>query len=150
MTKLNPAYVDALIKTVNSSPFPRHISMRLIAVETDHAEMELDSGPNHMQPFGIVHGGAIASLIDTTTFWSAFMRVEEDCGMVNIDLKLNYLQAVTDGTLYAAGRCIRAGRSISYTEASIRNGAGELVAHGTSTLMALPGKGLNLGVPKFL
>jgi uncharacterized protein (TIGR00369 family) len=112
--------------------------------------MELDSGPNHMQPFGIVHGGAIASLIDTTTFWSAFMRVAEDCGMVNIDLKLNYLQAVTDGTLYAAGRCIRAGRSISYTEASIRNGAGELVAHGTSTLMALPGKGLNLGVPKFL
>ncbi len=150
MKKLNPAYVDALIKTVNSSPFPRHISMRLIAVEFDHAEMELDSGPNHMQPFGIVHGGAIASLADTTTFWSAFMRVAEDCGMVNIDLKLNYLQAVTDGTLHGAGRCIRAGRSISYTEASIRNGAGELVAHGTSTLMALPGKGLKLGVPKFI
>lgn len=150
MPTLNPAYVAALIETVCNSPFPSHISMRLISAEIDHATMELDSGPNHMQPFGIVHGGAIASLIDSTTFWAAFMRVPEDCGMVNVDLKLNYLKAVTDGTLHAEGRCIRAGRSISYTETTVRGDDGELVAHGTSTLMALPGKGLDLGIPKFV
>ena len=42
------------------------------------------------------------------------------------------------------------GRQISYTEAAVRDDKGELVAHGTSTLMALPGKGLQLGVPKFI
>ena len=39
---------------------------------------------------------------------------------------------------------------MSYAEASVRDEAGGLVAHGTSTLMALPGKGLRIGVPKFL
>ncbi|HEY5780770.1 MAG TPA: PaaI family thioesterase, partial [Lysobacter sp.] len=74
----------------------------------------------------------------------------EDAGLVNVDLKLNYLKAVTGGHLRAEGRCLRAGRQISYTEASVLDESGELVAHGTSTLMALPGKGLKLGIAKFL
>jgi uncharacterized protein (TIGR00369 family) len=69
---------------------------------------------------------------------------------VNVDLKLNYLKAVARGHLRAEGRCLRAGRQLSYTEAKVFEAAGELVAHGTSTLMALPGKGLQLGLPKFL
>ena len=64
--------------------------------------------------------------------------------------ELNYLKTVTGGHLRAEGRCLRAGRQISYTECSVFDEAGELVAHGTSTLMALPGKGLTLGVSKFL
>ena len=104
----------------------------------DACRIELDLAERHLQPFGIVHGGVLATLIDTATFWAGFMRLPEDAGLVNVDLKLNYLKAV------------RAGRQISYAEASVIDVAGELIAHGTSTLMALPGKGLKLGVAKFL
>ena len=90
------------------------------------------------------------ALIDTATFWAGFMRLPEDAGLVNVDLKLNYLKAVTQGRLRAEGRCLRAGRQISYAEATVLDEGGELVAHGTSTLMALPGKGLKISVPKFL
>ena len=92
----------------------------------------------------------IATLIDTATFWAAFLRLPEDAGLVNVDLKLNYLKAATRGHLRAEGRCLRAGRQISYAEARVFDEAGDMVAHGTSTLMALPGKGLKLGVTKFL
>ena len=102
------------------------------------------------QPFGIVHGGVIATLLDTATFWAGFYVLPEDAGLVNVDLKLNYLKAVAGGRLVATGKCLRAGRQLSYTEASVTDEKGELVAHGTSTLMALPGKGLKLGVAKFL
>jgi uncharacterized protein (TIGR00369 family) len=78
------------------------------------------------------------------------MRLPEDAGLVNVDLKLNYLKAVASGRLRAEGRCLRAGKQISYAEASVFSEADELIAHGTSTLMALPGKGLRLGVSKFL
>ena len=37
------------------------------------------------------------TLIDTATFWAAFMRLPEDAGLVNVDLKLNYLKSVVDG-----------------------------------------------------
>ena len=146
----NPAYVAAIQDSVRAAPYPQLIGMTIAALEFDSCRIELALAERHMQPFGIVHGGVLATLIDTATFWAVFMRLPEDAGLVNVDLKLNYLKAVTGGHLRAEGRCLRAGRQISYAEASVFDEAGELLAHGTSTLMALPGKGLTLGVAKFL
>jgi uncharacterized protein (TIGR00369 family) len=146
----NPAYVRAVQDIVHASPYPSLIGMKITALEIDGCRVELDLRGDHMQPFGIVHGGVLATLIDTATFWAAFMRLPEDAGLVNVDLKLNYLKAVARGYLRAEGECLRAGRQISYTVASVYNESGELVAHGTSTMMALPGKGLRVGVAKFI
>ncbi|MGA8179014.1 MAG: PaaI family thioesterase [Desulfobacterales bacterium] len=150
MAKPNEVYIKKLIETVNTSPFPRHLRMKLVSVALDRATVKLETGQCHLQPFGIVHGGVMATLIDTATFWSVFLRLPEDAGLVNIDLKLNYLKSIASGTMTAEGRCIRAGRSINYAEASIKDSRGNLIAHGTSTLMVLPGKGIRLEAKKFL
>jgi uncharacterized protein (TIGR00369 family) len=146
----NPRYIQAVQDAVHGSPYPRLIGMTLAELGFDRCRVDLELAERHMQPFGIVHGGVLATLVDTATFWAAFMRLPEDAGLVNVDLKLNYLKAATGGSLRTEGRCLRAGRQISYAEASVLDATGELVAHGTSTLMALPGKGLGLGFPKFL
>ena len=150
MAKLNKAYIEKLMETVNTSPFPNHLRMRLVSISLDQATVKLVTGQCHLQPFGIVHGGVMATLIDTATFWSAFLRLPEDDGLVNIDLKLNYLKSIVSGVITAEGRCIRAGRSISYAEASVMDKEGSLIAHGTSTLMVLQGKGIHLDAKKFL
>jgi len=150
MTAPNPEYVSRLKKLVGEAPYPRHMNMVLAEIDLDTTVVELTLGECHMQPFGIVHGGVLATMIDTATFWAAFLRLPDGDGLVNADLKLNYLKAVEKGVLRAEGRCLRHGRSVSYAESSVVDEAGELVAHGTSTLMALPGKGLQLGVDKFL
>ena len=146
----NPEYSSEIISIVNSSPYPSHMSMRLMSLELDRATVELEIENCHLQPYGIVHGGVLSTLIDTATFWSVFMRIPEDCGLVNIDLKLNYLQAVATGKLIAEGYAIRSGRSISYAEAKVFNEDNELIVHGTSTLKILPGKGLKAKSRKFL
>lgn len=146
----NPDYIKAVLDAVADSPYPKLIGLRIAALSIDRCRIELPLRHDHLQPFGIVHGGVIATLIDTATFWAAFMRLPEDSGLVNVDLKLNYLKAVVDGELRADGECLRAGRQISYTVASVYDARGELVAHGTSTMMALPGKGIRVGAPKFL
>ncbi|MDR3567833.1 MAG: PaaI family thioesterase [Syntrophobacteraceae bacterium] len=150
MPDLNPEYIRELITLTNASPYPEHIAMRVAAIDLDRAVIELQTGPYHLQPFGVVHGGVLATLIDTATFWAAFMRIPEDCGMVNIDLKLNYLKAVEAGVLIAEGSAIHSGKSISYAEATIYNSSRERIAHGASTLMTLKGKGLKLHSRKFL
>ena len=150
MPKPNPAYIRELLQTVNTSPFPTHLWFRLAAIEFDSARIELDVQQCHLQPFGIVHGGVLATIIDTATFWAVFMRLPQDAGLVNIDLKLNYLAPVSDGRLVGEGRCIRSGRTLSYAEAKVKDEKGTLLAHGTSTLMPLPGKGINLKAGKFL
>ena len=146
----NPDYIQAVQDAVHGAPYPALIGMRLSALAFDRCRIDLELAPRHMQPFGIVHGGVLATLIDTATFWAAFLRLPQDAGLVNVDLKLNYLKAVASGALRAEGECLRAGRQVSYAVASVYDARGELVAHGTSTLMALPGKGLDLPVPKFL
>ena len=146
----NPAYLQAIQDSVRTAPYPHLIGMTLASIDFDRCRIELELAERHLQPFGIVHGGVLATLIDTATFWAGYLRLPDDTGLVNVDLKLNYLKAVTRGRLRAEGRCLRAGRQISYTEASVLDEADELIAHGTSTLMALPGKGLKLGLPKFL
>ncbi|GAC1626508.1 MAG: hypothetical protein NVS9B10_14470 [Nevskia sp.] len=147
---LNPAYIEALQLSVRNAPYVRLIGMELAAIDFNRCRIELELGEQHLQPFGIVHGGVIATLLDTATFWAGFLALPEDSGMVNVDLKLNYLKAASRGRLRAEGECLRAGRQLSYAEASVFDEQGELLARGTSTLMALPGKGLKLGVAKFL
>jgi uncharacterized protein (TIGR00369 family) len=146
----NPEYIRELINIVNTSPFPDHMSMKLVSIAIDRASVDLETARCHLQPYGNVHGGVVATLIDTATFWAAFVRIPEDAGLVNIDLKLNYLKPVQKGTLRAEGIAIRSGKSISYAESKILDAHGELIAHGTSTLMTLPGKGLAVGIKKFV
>ena len=150
MQKVNPAYVEALKGMVKNSPYPSHMQMTLDQIEFDSAEVVIKLAKCHLQPYGIVHGGVVATIIDTATFWAAFLRLPEESGLVNVDLKLNYLQSVIDGNLTARGTCIRPGLSICYSEASVYDENDSLIAHGTSTLMVLSEKGLKVGVPKFL
>src|SRR6187549_4249356 len=117
----NPVYVAAIQQSVRDAPYPHLIGMTIAELAFDRCRIELTLGERHLQPFGIVHGGVLATLIDTATFWAAFMRLPDDSGLVNVDLKLNYLKAVVDGTLRAEGECLRAGRQISYTVASVYN-----------------------------
>ena len=145
----NPEHVRELYEIINTSPFPEHMAMRLAAIEVDRAVIELRTARCHLQAYGIVHGGVLATLIDTATFWSVYLRIPEDAGLVNIDLKLNYLLPVENGLLTARGRAIRSGKKICYAESEVWNAGRQLVAHGTSTLMILPGRGLKLRSPKF-
>lgn len=148
--KANPEYIRKIQHIVGKAPFPKHMAMNLIEMEVGRAKIELLLSTVHLQPFGLVHGGVIATLIDTATFWAVFMSLDEDAGLVNVDLKLNYLRPATHGRLHAQGRSIKEGKSLCYSEATVFDDLGTLLAHGTSTLMILPGKGLDVGVRKFL
>lgn len=145
----NPQYIIEIQQRVRTSPFPEHMAMQLTEMALDRARVELELGTCHLQPFGLVHGGVIATLIDTATFWAVFMRIPADAGLVNVDLKLNYLRPVKKGRLIAEGRRIKDGRSICYSEANVHDETGKLIAHGTSTLMVLPGQGIQTNAEKF-
>ena len=80
----NPAYIQALRDSVKQAPYPNLIGMTIASIEFDRCRIDLDLGEKHLQPFGIVHGGVLATLIDTATFWAGFLRLPEDAGLVNV------------------------------------------------------------------
>ncbi|MFH0823039.1 MAG: PaaI family thioesterase [Pseudomonadota bacterium] len=137
MKKLNPEYVKQVSRAANECPYFRLLSMRIVSLEIGSSVLEIDLDEKHLQPFGLVHGGAFSSIIDAATFWAVFPEVEENAGMTSVDLKLNYLASATSGKLIARGRRIKLGRRLGLGEAEVTDQAGRILAHGTSTLMVM-------------
>ncbi|MBP9021449.1 MAG: PaaI family thioesterase [Syntrophobacterales bacterium] len=154
MRKVNPEYVRAVIALANSGSYFRLISMSIRELGRGHCLMEAEiDGGKHLQAFGFVHGGVYSSLIDTAAFWAAICDLDEDMGITTVDLNVNYLAPIQEGKLITRGKLIKLGRTLGLGEATVTTAAGKLVAHGTSTLMLVPGLGFARGKelpPKFM
>ena len=137
----NPKHVKRLIDLVNNCPYFRLLAMKIREIGVGYSDIEINVAEKHLQPFGLVHGGVFASIIDTAASWALFYAIENhDAGMTSVDLKLNYLAPVTAGKLIAKGRQIKMGKTLGYAEAEVTDDTGKLVAHGTSTIMILTGE----------
>ncbi len=150
MKKLNPDYISELMAAINACNFFQLLSMRLEALSWGSSVLTVAAREKHLQPYGIVHGGVCASLIDAACFWAVFSQAPEDSGLTTVDLKLNYLAPVISGELRAEGECIKLGKQIGLASARVKNSKGELVAHGVSTLMVLQEHSLQSGSPAIL
>jgi uncharacterized protein (TIGR00369 family) len=148
MKKLNPEYIERVKPFVNHSPYFELLSMKILDVGVGFSLLEVDLAEKHLQPFGFVHGGVYASIIDAAAFWSLFCGIEDpNAGATTVDLKLNYLAPTVSGKLIAKGRQIKLGKTLGYAEATVTDENDRLLAHGTSTLMILPGNGLAMDQP---
>ena len=143
MKRLNSEYVERVNFLVNNSPYFSLLSMKILDVGVGYSRLEIDINQKHLQPFGLVHGGVFASIIDAAAFWSVYYGVEDqNSGVTTVDIKLNYLAPAVSGKLVARGRQIKLGKILGYAEAEVANEDGKILAHGTSTVMIQPGRGL--------
>ena len=148
MKKLNPEYIERVTQFVNHCPYFELLSMKILDVGLGFSLLEIHLAEKHLQPFGFVHGGVFASIIDAAAFWALFCGIEDpNAGATTVDLKLNYLAPAVSGKLIAKGRQIKLGKTLGYAEATVTDENGRLLAHGTSTLMILPGNGLAMDHP---
>ena len=148
MKKLNPEYVEKIMAVTNACNFFQLMRMQFEKLSWGEAEILVSAGEKHLQPYGIVHGGVCASIIDAACFWAVFSQAPEDAGITTVDLKLNYLAPVVSGVLHARGACIKLGKTMGLGSATVYRDDGSMVAHGTSTVMLLPGMELAGGMPK--
>ncbi len=49
MQCLNPEYKRELLETVNSSPFPQHLSIKLVSIDINAAKVELETAGCHLR-----------------------------------------------------------------------------------------------------
>ena len=135
--KLNPKYTEAVAMIVNRCPYFSLLSMEIKDLQWGTALLEIQLAEKHLQPFGFVHGGAIASIMDAATFWAVFPQLGSGMGLTTVEIKVNFLAPAQKGKLVAKGRCIRLGKTLALGDAEIRNSEGGLVAHGTATMMVV-------------
>ena len=114
--------------------FPLLVGFDLDDVREDYARLRLRFRPELLQPAGVVHGGVIATLIDSVCVPAIGAGYPERRPYSTIDLAVQYLGAVTSEDLLAEGWIVKRGRSIVFCSAEVRTTpSGELVATGTAT-----------------
>jgi len=137
MRKLNPDHIEAVAGRVNTCPYFRLLSMEIVSLEPGRSLLKATIQEKHLQPYGIVHGGVYASLIDAASFWAGYTEIEDPLAMTTIEMKLNYLAPAAGGMFMARGKVIKTGKTICLAEAVISDEGERLLAHGTATLMVL-------------
>ena len=120
-------------------PVATLIGFRLTAIEPGVAHLEFQAGGRHANPMGTLHGGVLCDVADAAMGLAFASTLDEGELFTTLELKINFLQQITDAKLYAVGRVVRRGRRIGLAECDVTDEADRLVARGSSTCMVLRG-----------
>jgi uncharacterized protein (TIGR00369 family) len=96
----------------------------------------------HENPMGTMHGGVVATLVDTAMGCALSSLLSADTGFTTLELKTNFVRAITQvtGRVYAEGTVVHSGGRVAMTEARVHDDSGALYAHATSTCLILRNK----------
>ncbi len=100
--------------------FPSLIGMRIEEVRTDYCRMRLPFRDVLEQPAGVVHGGAIASLLDSVVVPAVGGAYGADARLSTVDMHVQYMSALVRDDLVAEGWIVRRGRTIVFCESEAR------------------------------
>ena len=112
---------------LKENAFTVHNFYELEAVERDRAVYRLDIRPESLNPYGMVHGGALYTMADD----AAGLAVHTDGRhYVTQSGTLNFLTNQPKGVIRAEGRVRRRGKQTVYASVEITNKEGVLLAAG--------------------
>ena len=117
------------------------LGMELDEVEPGRTVFSLHADELHENPMGSMHGGIVATLVDTAMGCALSSRLPADAGFTTLELKTNFVRAITQATgrVYAEGTVVHSGGRVATTEARVHDSNGTLYAHATSTCLILRG-----------
>jgi len=135
--KLDSAHVERLSQALDSVPFAKFMGIELDEIDAGVATLSFEIKPELKQNHGVVHGGAIASLIDSATAFAIISLLPTDEHATTVDLTISYLRPVTEGRARAIARVIRSGKRLIVVSAELFDDRGTLAATALSTYIKI-------------
>jgi uncharacterized protein (TIGR00369 family) len=118
--------------------FPSLVGLVLEEVRTDYCRMRLPFRPELEQPAGVVHGGAIATVLDTVVVPAVGQAYAPEARFSTVDFHVQYLSALVGEDGIAEGWVVRRGRTLVFCEAELVSAGGRAVARGLLTYHVAP------------
>jgi uncharacterized protein (TIGR00369 family) len=133
--------------------FPMLVGLKVEEVRTDYCRMRLPFRPELEQPAGVVHGGAIATILDSVVVPAVGSAYEADQRYSTVDMHVQYLAPLVQEDGVAEGWVVRRGRTTVFCEAEVVGAtSGRLIARsmltynvGAPRAQASPGGGAGQG-----
>jgi uncharacterized protein (TIGR00369 family) len=135
--KITAAQLRRIQKAVATVPFARLLGIELDEIGKGTATLGLNVRRELTQNHGVVHGGAIASLIDTATAFAIISVLSPAEKVTTVDLTVSFMRPLTIGRITARAKVVRSGRRLFVASADLFDQDGKLAATALSTYIKL-------------
>jgi uncharacterized protein (TIGR00369 family) len=135
--KLTASQIERIHEAIEAVPFAKLLGIELEEVAPGTATLGFDIKDELKQNHGVVHGGAIASLIDTATAFAIISLLPPNEQATTADLTISYLRPLKNGRAHSTARVVRAGRRLIVVSAELVDDAGKLIATALTTYIKI-------------
>ncbi len=118
-------------------PIAGTLGFALAEVESGRALFRGTPSFAHYNPFGTVHGGWTATLLDSCMACAVQSALPQGNACTTLEFKINIVRPITGdtGPVVAEGKVVQVGRRVGVAEGRLTDGTGRLLAHGTTTCL---------------
>ncbi len=134
---LDPARVERAREAFALVPYAKLLGLELGEVSRGVVSIHLDVREDLKQYQGVVHGGAVASLIDTAAAFAVLTQLDINERVTTTDLTIHYLRPANSGRLTARARIVRSGRRLCVLSVEVTNDQELLVATAVTSYIKL-------------
>jgi len=136
---MTPQKKQLIIDSFNRSETLQFYKAELLEVDTDFISMKIPKMELMTRKAGMFNGAMIASLVDVSSGYAAVSHYEQDCYVVTVELKVNYLRPAIGDALISKSYVIKGGAKISVirTEIYTTNENGSSESHVATSLVTM-------------
>lgn len=132
-------YLEQVKRAANGSPYYRLLGMEITEIREGESTIQMLFREELTHPYGIVHGGAIASLADSAVAMALIGLVEPKDRITTIEFKINFFVPISKGELMASAKIIHKGSKTAVGDVEVVNEEGKLVAKVIATYSIMRG-----------
>jgi uncharacterized protein (TIGR00369 family) len=135
--EIDPEKLERARSAFAAVPYAKFLGLQLGEVRQGEVSIHLDIRDELKQNQGVVHGGAIASLIDTASAFAVLTQIDPAERVTTTDLTIHYLRPAITGRMVATARIIRGGRRLFVLSVDVHDSAAALIATAVTTYIKI-------------
>ena len=124
----DPKVLADLQHIMETTPYTAANRICLIEADPDRTVLSMEIVPDQMNPYNVLHGGAIYGLADTA---AGFTAAANGARVVTQNGSFHFFGNVSEGMVYAEGTPVHRGRIVSVIHVDVRSQSGKLLGEGT-------------------
>lgn len=127
--------------TLPLNTFAQTLGYDVVEAESGRVAITVTPTGAHLNPWGTVHGGLSATLLDSCMGLAIQSMLDKGVGSTTLEFKISLVRPITleTGQIRAEGKVLNCGRRVGTAEGRIIDAEGRLLAHGTTTCLVLAG-----------
>jgi uncharacterized protein (TIGR00369 family) len=136
---MTPEKKQLITDSFSRSETLKFYNAELLEVETDFVSMKIPKMEMMTRKAGMFNGAMIASLVDVSSGYAAVSHYEQDCYVVTVELKVNYLRPAMGDALISKSYVVKGGSKISVirTEIYVVNENSSAESHVATSLVTM-------------